>query len=209
MSRSLNNQFILVSLATLIVVASCPVVFAQIDLYIDIGHGGDDPGAPTHITGYREADINLEVGLLVKQTLEFWGILPSQYHFSRLTDTTVLRTARAYEANNLNAQRFISIHHNSAVICPAQRTEVLYSEILTCDNGEWQGRTRDTSTILSTKLGHRINNAFNYGYPGGDSTGYQHTVLTRTFMESAITEASFICDTNEANNFYYNIGYHR
>ena len=137
-------------------------VMAQVDLYVDPGHGGvpsdsgADPGSPTPIDGLFEKDINLMVGLELKHIFDdlyagYWNI-----RYSRIIDMVVLRTTRAYEADSMEARSFISIHHNSADPCPSeQHTIVLYSELPECDGpgNPWLGHAQDTSSILARKLG--------------------------------------------------------
>ena len=60
-----------------------PCAMAQIDLYIDIGHGGYDGGAATPIAGYYEKDINLEVGTEVRNILESGYYYEYDFFYSR------------------------------------------------------------------------------------------------------------------------------
>ena len=71
--------------------------------YIDPGHGGvdpdpfADPGYVTPIEGYFEKDVNLSVGLEVKEWFDDYPMFNVMY--SRTEDVGVPRTTRAYEAN--------------------------------------------------------------------------------------------------------------
>jgi|GEM_PF-4302407 len=72
--------------------------------YIDPGHGGvppdpfADPGCVTPIEGYFEKDVNLSVGLEVKEWFDDYpGLFNVMY--SRTADSGIARTTRAYQAN--------------------------------------------------------------------------------------------------------------
>jgi N-acetylmuramoyl-L-alanine amidase len=187
----------------------------------DPGHGGipgqpypNDVGCLTPISGYYEKDINLQVAERLYAQLYWNGYVDSSdFFFTRLTDKAIDRTQRAWIADSLNAVRFVSIHHNSADPCPTtQRTEILYSLLDTCDGGvewPWVGHDRDICEDLAFKLGYRIrDHAFGYNLADPEDTQDQFTVLSRTFMESAITEPSFVCDATEASLFYNNTDLH-
>lgn len=78
-------------------------------VFIDVGHGGSDPGA--HYYGVREKDINLEVSLKLQRKLEAagYGVI-----MSRTTDTYIdHKTERSEIANKSGADIFISVHHNA------------------------------------------------------------------------------------------------
>ena len=78
-------------------------------VFINPGHapnGVPDPGAVSDVTGLRECDVALSVGKLVEHYLNAVGI-----------ETAVLQSDELYEvcseANNLDADLFISIHCNN------------------------------------------------------------------------------------------------
>lgn len=77
-------------------------------IYIDPGHGGDDPGASFY--GVRERDLNLNVSSILKNELEARGYTVV---LSRNTNVFIELEDRAKEANRLGADIFISVHHNS------------------------------------------------------------------------------------------------
>ncbi len=177
----------------------------------DPGHGGDAPGSLTPIDNYFEKHINLEVADSLIAWLDRFGWKDTlHYVFTRYSDSTVSNSDRAERADDLDVGRFVSIHHNSADTCPpTQRTETLYSTLSNCDNGSYAGHVRDTSETLALKLGYRIrDDAFRYHLHDPTNTGAAHTVLSRTFMESAITEASYTCDAEEAGKFHNNYDLH-
>jgi N-acetylmuramoyl-L-alanine amidase len=65
MSRCiLNPVVVVVSVLTLV----AGVQAWAFRVFIDPGHGGDYPGAPTHISDYHEKMINLQVALVLKDS---------------------------------------------------------------------------------------------------------------------------------------------
>src|SRR5262249_23614207 len=92
---------------------SAPLLAQECDLngyrlFVDPGHGGSDSGA-VGPTGLTEAFVNLEVGLYLRDWLEYFG---ATVGMSRTTDVFVPLTARAAMANQFGAQRFVSTHEN-------------------------------------------------------------------------------------------------
>lgn len=80
------------------------------DVVGDPGHGGHDTGAIS-VTGVKEKDINLAVGLKVKELLKDNQRI--RFTLTRETDIFVELSDRAKIANKLKAAAFISIHMNS------------------------------------------------------------------------------------------------
>ncbi len=82
-------------------------------VYIDAGHGGEDPGA-IHTdedgTIWRESHINLGVALKVQEILEENNV---KVVMTREDDKTVELTTRAPLANKAETALFVSIHTNS------------------------------------------------------------------------------------------------
>lgn len=89
---------------------------------IDPGHGGRYPGASHH--GMREADVALDVALMVMEILNRDGLVRA--YATRYTDITVSNAHRAVMANQI-ADIFVSIHFNASLNRRAQGTEVLYA----------------------------------------------------------------------------------
>ncbi|WP_052352972.1 N-acetylmuramoyl-L-alanine amidase [Neobacillus dielmonensis] len=80
----------------------------QSTVFLDPGHGGWDSGAVGG--GYREADLNLAVAKKVRALLEARGYT---VYMSRSDNTFVELLDRSQMANDLAADIFVSIHHNS------------------------------------------------------------------------------------------------
>lgn len=80
-------------------------------LYLDPGHGGNDPGAQGN--GLNEKDVTLDIALKIR------SILMNNYEnvevkMSRTGDTTKSLAQRTSEANAWRADFFLAIHINSA-----------------------------------------------------------------------------------------------
>lgn len=78
-------------------------------IVLDPGHGGMDSGATAG--GYLEKDINLSVGLKLRDLLESYG---AKVIMTRDTDTFIELSARAQVSNDAKADAFVSLHTNSA-----------------------------------------------------------------------------------------------
>ncbi|WP_199613877.1 N-acetylmuramoyl-L-alanine amidase [Paenibacillus alkalitolerans] len=76
---------------------------------LDPGHGGNDPGAQSN--GIIEKDLALNIGLKVRDWL--LNCYDADVRMTRETDTFVSLSDRASFANQLNADYFVSLHHNA------------------------------------------------------------------------------------------------
>jgi N-acetylmuramoyl-L-alanine amidase len=90
-------------------------------LYIDVGHGGNDPGA-IGINKIEEEDINLAVAKYLRTELEWHGI---NVMLSRTDDTAKKNEVKANEANTWGADYVCSLHCNAYDKESANGTEVL------------------------------------------------------------------------------------
>jgi len=191
-----------------------PDLFAQAlipTLYIDPGHGGTAPGYPgAYIADYDEKDINLEVALMLKDNLD-------QLHYtsymSRDTDIFISNLNRAQEAMDLEAGALISIHHNSDPDPSVQHTLALYSSFPYVQHDPFL-TPRKITDRLAHKCALRIDQFFRHGLSNDSPRGLRDsdtliTVLVRTSMPSALTEASFISDSTEEEDFYYRLTFHQ
>lgn len=88
-------------------------------IFIDPGHGGNDSGA-VGPTGLMEKDVNLSIGINVRQILLNHNI---DARLTRSDDSRVELLERVKMANNSNADYFVSIHINSANSSIATGTE--------------------------------------------------------------------------------------
>ncbi len=94
-------------------------IFTKV-VFIDIGHGGEDPGAVRRTDlgdGYREyleKDANFAVAMLLKAKLEQNPEIRAYY--SRLSDENPSAYARARLANETGADFFLSLHNNMTTV---------------------------------------------------------------------------------------------
>lgn len=93
-------------------------------LYLDPGHGGQDPGAQGH--GLDEKDLTLAIALKIR------SILQNDYEnidvkMSRSSDTTKSLNQRTSEANAWGADFFLSIHINSGPSTALGYEDFIYS----------------------------------------------------------------------------------
>src|SRR5690625_7648935 len=76
-------------------------------IYIDAGHGGNDPGASGN--GLKEKDLTLTIAKKVQAILKDYATV----RMSRTTDKTLSLTQRTNDANSWGADYFLSIHINA------------------------------------------------------------------------------------------------
>lgn len=152
---------------------------SKIKVFIDCGHGGNDPGA---CNGYnKEKNITLPVGLLVKENLEKIGKFDVK--MSRDYDTYITLEQRSKLANNWGADIFISIHCNSS------------------DNKTANGVETFCYKFKYRKLADAINNGI-LDYININNRGVKEGnfhVIRETKMAACLTELAFISNTNDLN----------
>ena len=83
----------------------------EITIVLDAGHGGSDPGAVSKSTGLKESDLNLQQTLILGNLLKANGF---NVIYTRDKDIYPSLEERVNIANKINADLFISIHHDSA-----------------------------------------------------------------------------------------------
>ena len=170
-------------------------------IVIDPGHninGFIDTGSVTKINGitYREADLNMQLALKLQKALQSLGyaVVLTQEPFYYPTDTDVIQSLqrRVKVADKLNADLFVSIHHNNYELSNAYGTEVWYSnpkEVKELPNATIE------SKILAEKIASSLATSggfFNRGYKNGNLY-----VTRMTKMPSILIEAGFISNPND------------
>jgi N-acetylmuramoyl-L-alanine amidase len=211
----------ILSIVLLIILCICPPLFAWQDLCIDPGHGGSDPGVVTQIPEYYEKETNTDVAMALKEMIDFNGYYSAV--FTRETDIYVLYTERAMVANRNNVYAFISIHHNAAVDTNGvvdttkQYIHALYSSTQYTPydpdipeyNNNYAGRLRANDAQLALKIVLRLSGTWpERQYNSPENKHGSFTVLERSYMESAISEAAFISQPSEADMFHDNTNNH-
>ena len=149
-------------------------------VFIDPGHGGSDPGAVS--LGNYEDEINLEVSKKLEDILMARGI---EVQMSRETDKTISLTQRANEANNYEADIFVSIHQNAWQSTNVNGIETYHSP--NSSKGEKLSEMIHENLIQDTKANDRGVKDANF------------TVLKKTNMPSTLVESGFITNKSEAS----------
>ena len=145
-------------------------------LVIDLGHGGNDPGA-VGLNRTYESNIVLAIGKELDKLLKNYDI---EVKFTRLSDTYLSLSERVKIANNFKADYFLSIHINSATDKSVRGTEI------------WQYSNKNNKlNKFSNKLCKDISNIFNIRNRGVKFS-QNFFVLKNTNMPSALIEVDFI-----------------
>ena len=153
-------------------------------VFINPGHapnGVPDPGAVSDVTGLRECDVALSVGKLVEHYLNAVGI-----------ETTVLQSDDLYEvcteANNLDADLFISIHCNSVESPYAEGTETWYC----AGSNDGKHLAECIQSQIVDHLG-TVDRGVKMATPGKNGL----YVLTNTDMPAVLVELAFISNEDD------------
>lgn len=150
-------------------------------IVIDAGHGGKDSGATGN--GCIEKNMTLKIVQNIKTNFDSDPLY--KVYYTRLSDWYPTLTERYDLANAVNADRFLSVHINSADSASAKGTETLYKDYKTY-----------ASVIHSSSLS-------GMGYTKGSSYDrslvYRPTCSTsRNKMMSALAEMGFISNSTES-----------
>ncbi len=147
---------------------------------IDPGHGGRDPGARAY--GVCEKDLNLDISLRLEKILKEKGI---STYMTRRSDTYPSLYYRAYLANRINADLFLSIHNNAGY------SKYHGSMALYCPGRTRKFNGKDFAAIVQNELVTAL---------GSRNTGTRPrnelVVLRETHMPAVIAEIGFM--TNRA-----------
>ncbi len=147
-------------------------------VFIDPGHGGNDPGAV--VNGIRECDINLLVAKRMKYHLLRHNL---QVMMSRETDTTVELNQRTNMANNWGADVLVSIHCNSA-------TPAAYGIETYC----YMFQYRKLADSVHAKL---LEDKSLYYYNRGVKEADFH-MLRESYMDACLVEMAFISNERDS-----------
>ncbi len=152
-----------------------------VKIFIDPGHGGPEPGA-VGPSGLREADVNLRVGLVLRNCLQEYN--GATVMMSRTDNVDVGLGERVVAANNWGADRFISVHHNASVNRDYNATET-YAYY-------YAGKT---AIDMQEKVHARLVEGL--GLRDGKARTAGFYVLRNTHMPAILTEASYISNPYE------------
>nr|WP_242980594.1 N-acetylmuramoyl-L-alanine amidase [Clostridium vincentii] len=180
-------------------------------IVVDPGHNyGGDYGAVSIINGvkYDETVMNMAVALRLESTLKAQGyaVVLTRSALDRSTiDLSTSLKNRAVIANSLNADLFISIHHNASPSSSARGSEVYYTQRTTPDdasvvqNADKISKGRDLAIATASSMS--ANTGFiNKGGKGDvSSLGYSLSVLRNTKMPAILVECGFLTNPTEAS----------
>jgi len=190
-------------------------------IVIDPGHnqGGDYGSVSTHNgIKYSETDLNMEVSVKLKAELERRGYQVVMTRNQGEVSYLALRESlekRVDLANNLNADLFISIHHNSFGDPTVRGVEVYYStetpgsrglllksgEEVSIQSKSAMISTRDVSKVSTSRTlaENMVNNlSSRIGYINRGAKDNDFYVVKNTLMPSVLVECGFISNPTEA-----------
>ncbi|MDO5517573.1 MAG: N-acetylmuramoyl-L-alanine amidase [Clostridium sp.] len=175
-------------------------------IVVDPGHnfGGDDGAYATHSgVTYSERDLNMQVAVKLKSKLEDMGyrVVLTRTESDRETLPMSQSLAnRVNLANNIGADLFVSLHHNSAGSASASGVETYYST--RAQDSSFGGAYNSSRIATSKAFASAINNsivnktgAVNRGAKDGNLF-----VCRNANMPSVLVELGFITNVNEAIN---------
>jgi len=155
-------------------------------IVVDVGHGGTDRGARSHMPYCEEKKICLLTARLLKQYLDQLG-----YHvvMTRNTDQFLSLSKRVEIAKQSQANIFVSVHFNSSRATKANGIEVFF-----CDSKEDKlraGATKKLADSIQNKLSRRTS-ATSRGVKKGN-----FYVIRETSMPAVLVEGGFISNPEE------------
>ena len=173
-------------------------------IVIDPGHnfGGDD-GAYGYHNGvtYSERDLNMQVALKLKTKLEAYGyqvVMTRNESDREYLSVSESLAKRVNLANSLNADFFVSLHHNSASSSSAYGVETYYSD--RAQDSSFGGSYSSSKVSTSKNMASKINNAIvnktgQYNRGAKEASLY---VCRNTTMPSVLIELGFVSNPDEA-----------
>jgi len=167
-----------------------------ITICVDPGHGGQSRAETAYtggtigvVTHQTEGDVNLRVGLILRQYLEAAGakVLMTRVSDNRCQGDTCKRDELDFRSNMANANRadlFISVHHNET---DSNHTTNYTAAFFPASSAASVPLAENVSMAVSKYLGTE-----NVGARKGD-----YRVLNHINMPGIICEASFMSNPNE------------
>ncbi len=172
-----------------------------IDIGIDPGHGGTDPGA-VGPTGLNEKDINLTGSLMLRDAMQAKG---ATVYMTRTNDATMSLSARYNYFNSIPVDRAESYHHNASGTASANYTGV--HVYWTSTNGCLAASPN--SRDMASKTALRLDDALDIGVVSSNCSpsiygvhGDDFAMVHYTSMPAMLTEASFISNPSEEALLY-------
>jgi N-acetylmuramoyl-L-alanine amidase len=152
----------------------------MVRIFIDPGHGGNDPGAVGN--GLKEKDLTLKIAKKIKSKLTNYENV--QVKLSRENDTYLTLSERAKMANDWGADIFISIHINAG-------GGIGFESYI------YNGSVSSSTIAYQNIIHEEIVKATGWNDRGKKRENY--AVLRETKMPAILTENGFIDNTTDAN----------
>ncbi|MCX6151786.1 MAG: N-acetylmuramoyl-L-alanine amidase [Ignavibacteriales bacterium] len=170
-------------------------------IFIDPGHGGEDRYNKGKLELVTEADINLKVGLYLRDYLQKAGAV---VFMSREKDETVLLQTRSDMANSSGAELFVSIHHNAPGAKEDDWTDYTstYYHAFETDF-EYEPCNRDIARFVQRDLSYVMDNPGGLGSFDGTYSDYMiypkmgFSVLRLTKIPCVLVEGGFFTNNYE------------
>ncbi|MEH7307871.1 N-acetylmuramoyl-L-alanine amidase [Neobacillus drentensis] len=152
-------------------------------LFIDPGHGGDDPGAQGN--GLDEKDITLAIALKIRKIIlnDYENV---QVKMSRTSDVTRSLAQRSSAANAWDADFFLAIHINSADSSAQGYEDFIYNGVSNSSKAAKYQDIIHAEVIKVNQLKDRGQKKANFH------------VIRETNMPSLLTENGFINNKHDA-----------
>lgn len=148
-------------------------------IFINPGHGGDDPGAVGN--GLKERDVVLKIGKRVEDYLRAVGYDVKLFQYDGLQE--ICDSANAY-----GADLFVSIHCNAAT-GTARGTETFYYE--------YSNAGRKLANCIQRQIVNSLG-TYDRGLKTKISGGYDSYVCKYTNMPAVLVETAFIDNPDDA-----------
>jgi N-acetylmuramoyl-L-alanine amidase len=163
----------------------------QVVVMIDAGHGGNDPGHETSISGHQdEKYLNLKIAKFLGNYIEKY-LDNVKVVYTRTNDSSVSLDKRVEKANSAKVDYFLSIHCNGNESKSVRGTE---SHVHSMSSKKSVSLARMIEKQFSSRAGRHSRGV-------KDKNDLQHSlqVLKFTEMTSVLVECGFITNTREAN----------
>lgn len=158
----------------------------MVTIHLDPGHGGNDPGASAN--GLKEKDVVLKICNKIREKLKSYNC---NIKMTRTGDTTKSLSQRTNEANNNNADVFVSVHINAGGGTGFESYAY---------NGNVSANTLNFQKVMHNEIMKSIGGNVN---DRGKKRANLH-VLRNSRMSAILTENLFIDTTKDANKLSNN-----
>lgn len=152
-------------------------------IVVDAGHGGNDSGAVGN--GYYEKNMTLKIVQSIKSNFDKNSTY--KVYYTRLSDWYPSLSYRYKMANEVSADRFLSVHINSSDSSSSKGTETLYKT--------YKSYAQTLQSSALTGMGYASNSSYNRGLKYRSDLA----VLNGPKMTTSLVELGFISNKTEAS----------